>query len=307
MLPGIKLLTHVPHGTSSLHEDEIMNTQSRATACFLGLSIGDALGAPVEFKEPGEFEPVSDYRHSHVWNIPPGYWTDDTSMAICLAESILARNIVDPHDLLQRFSRWYLQGENSSTGRCFDIGNTTRMNIMRFIQEGVYTPAPNIHDQSGNGGIMRLAPVAIRWWHNSRMAEEMAALQSLTTHGSDECVDCATELALILTRAIQGHPVAAELKERLGHLSDKHISNSGRARDTLLAAKWAVATTESFEQAVCKAVNLGGDADTIGAVTGQIAGACYGMEAIPDRWLTQLHDVHRLTGLAEQLCWGSEG
>lgn len=139
-----------------------MDTKSRAVASFLGLAMGDALGAPVEFKSPGEFEPVTGYRHSHVWHTPPGYWTDDTSMAICLAESILARNTVDPKDLLERFVRWYCTGENSSTGVCFDIGNTTRDNLEQFISQGI-TCAPDVAHQSGNGGIMRLAPVAIRW------------------------------------------------------------------------------------------------------------------------------------------------
>lgn len=275
-------------------------TKSKALASFLGLAIGDALGAPVEFKQPGEFEPVSDYRHSHVWNIPPGYWTDDTSMAICLAESILHRNTVDPRDLLERFGRWYKLGENSSTGRCFDIGNTTAESIKAFLKAGI-TQAPNLHYQSGNGGIMRLAPVAIRWWHNTRWAEFMAEAQSVTTHGSTECTDCAHELAVILTRAIQGHQVKWELTERLQGLQVTGISNSGRARDTLLAAKWCVATTDGFESAVLKAVNLGGDADTIGAVTGQIAGACYGLEQIPYRWLQELVQKDRLQDLAEQL------
>ena len=281
-----------------------MNTQSRAIASFLGLAIGDALGAPVEFKEPGEFEPVTHYRHSYVWNIPPGYWTDDTSMALCLAESILARNTVDPQDLLERFGRWYKLGENSATGRCFDIGNTTRSNIERFLKEG-QTQAPDLHYQSGNGGIMRLSPVAIRWWHNTSCAEQMAQVQSRTTHGSSECVDCATELTFILTRAIQGHDVQQELANRLGNLSPVHVSNSGRARDTLLAAKWCVATTNSFESALLKAVNLGGDADTIGAVTGQIAGAVYGQEQIPAAWISGLHDHTRLTDIAAQLYWAA--
>jgi ADP-ribosyl-[dinitrogen reductase] hydrolase len=282
-----------------------MITKSRAIASFIGLAVGDALGAPVEFKEPGEFEPVSDYQFSYVWHIPAGYWTDDTSMAICLAESIISRDTVDATDLLNRFGRWYTQGENSATGRCFDIGNTTRTNIEAFLKKGV-TTAPNIHYQSGNGGIMRLAPVAVRWWHNTRCAEEMAAMQSRTTHGSDECLDCAKELAFIISRAIQGHDVQKELSQQLGGLDVSVISNSGRAKDTLLAAKWSVATTDSFESAVCKAVNLGGDADTIGAVAGQIAGACYGMEAIPDRWKTGLLHYERLTQLAEQLFWGSD-
>jgi ADP-ribosyl-[dinitrogen reductase] hydrolase len=281
-----------------------MNTQSRAVASFLGLAIGDALGAPVEFKEPGEFEPVTDYRHSYVWNIPPGYWTDDTSMALCLADSIMERDTVDPKDLLARFGRWYTQGENSATDRCFDIGNTTRTNIELFLKEGV-TRAPDLHYQSGNGGIMRLAPVAIRWWHNVSCAAQMAVLQSQTTHGSAECATCASELATLLTKAIQGQPVKVELSRMLAHVPDSHISNSGRARDTLMAAKWCVANTSTFEQAVLRAVNLGGDADTIGAVTGQLAGACYGTEQIPERWMQGLFKVDHITDIARRLYWAS--
>ena len=281
-----------------------MSTKSRAIASFLGLAIGDALGAPVEFKEPGEFKPVSDYRHSHVWNIPPGYWTDDTSMAICLAECIIDRNTVDPQDLLERFGRWYTKGENYATGRCFDIGNTTRSNIEAYLKQG-QTVAPNLHYQSGNGGIMRLSPVVIRWWHNTVWAEQMAEVQSKTTHGSTECVACARELARMLSQAIQGEPLAAQLRTLLGNTDPRMISNSGRAKDTLLAAQWCVATTDDFASAVLKAVNLGGDADTIGAVTGQLAGACYGVEAIPETWISGLHDVSRLTDLAEQLYWDS--
>lgn len=281
-----------------------MNTQSRAIASFLGLAIGDALGAPVEFKEPGEFEPVTAYRHSYVWNIPPGYWTDDTSMSLCLAESILARNTVDPQDLLERFGRWYTQGENSATGRCFDIGNTTRTNIERFLKQGV-TQAPDLHYQSGNGGIMRLSPVAIRWWHNTSWSAQMAEIQSKTTHGSTECVACARELSTMLTQAIQGEPVLQQLTQALAHVPASAISNSGRAKDTLLASKWCVATTHSFESAVLKAVNLGGDSDTIGAVTGQIAGAVYGQEQIPHAWMTGLHDANKLTDIAAQLYWAA--
>jgi ADP-ribosyl-[dinitrogen reductase] hydrolase len=281
-----------------------MNTQSRAIASFLGLAMGDALGAPVEFQDPGEFEPVTQYRHSPVWNTPAGYWTDDTSMAICLAESILARDTVDAQDVLTRFGRWYQLGENSSTGVCFDIGNTTLKNIQQFLNWGI-TKAPDVASESGNGGIMRLAPVAVRWWHNTAWAEQMAELQSVTTHGSVECVMCARELAFILTQAIQGQDVIRQLSEQLHHVPAQDISNSGRASDTLRAAKWCVAVTDSFESAVLKAVNLGGDSDTIGAVTGQIAGACYGMEQIPTSWISQLHDVNRLTDMALRLYWRS--
>lgn len=275
--------------------------QNRALGAFVGLAVGDALGAPVEFKEPGEFTPVTDYAYSYVWHIPPGYWTDDTSMAICLAESIIHLGKLDPTDLLMRFARWYKHGENSATGVCFDIGSTTRSNIERFIQDGVATPAPNLYYQSGNGGIMRLAPVAVRWWRDVYKTQQASITQSITTHGSDECQNCARDLGQLLARGIQGQPVLQELRDTHSLLSSQQISNSGRASDTLMAAKWSVATTNSFEEAVCKAVNLGGDADTIGAVTGQIAGSIYGLDAIPQRWRDQLYDYTRILDLAEML------
>lgn len=280
---------------------DMRNIQDRALGAFVGLAVGDALGAPVEFKEPGEFSPVKDYAYSYVWQIPPGYWTDDTSMAICLAESIIHKDHVLPDDILQRFVRWYVHGENSPTGRCFDIGNTTRTNIERFIKEGVYSPAPNIVWQSGNGGIMRLSPVAVRYWQDPELTAQLSVLQSQTTHGSDECVKCAAELGMLLARSIQGQPVWQELVDQVGEISQRQISNSGQASTTLLAAKWCVATTSNFEDAVCKAVNLGGDADTIGAVAGQIAGSIYGLSSIPERWKQGLYDYARLVDLAQML------
>lgn len=277
------------------------NIQDRALGAFVGLAVGDALGAPVEFKEPGEFKPVTDYAYSYVWQIQPGYWTDDTSMALCLAESIIHKNTVDPDDILQRFVRWYVHGENSSTDRCFDIGSITRSNIKRYMDQGVYTPAPNIAWQSGNGGIMRLSPVAVRYWQDAEQTARLSVLQSQTTHGSDECVKCAAELGKLLARAIQGQPVWQELNQKLENYTVTQISNSGQASTTLLAAQWCVATTQNFEDAVCKAVNLGGDADTIGAVTGQIAGGIYGLSSIPERWKQGLYDYARLLDIAQML------
>jgi ADP-ribosyl-[dinitrogen reductase] hydrolase len=275
--------------------------KDQALGAFVGLAVGDALGAPVEFKEPGEFGPVLDYARSYVWQIPAGYWTDDTSLAVCLAESIIHKNTVDPDDIMQRFVRWYVHGENSSTGRCFDIGSTTRSNIQRYIDQGVYTPAPNIAWQSGNGGIMRLSPVAVRYWNDLDLVKEFSIMQSQTTHGSDECVRCAQQLGVMLARAIQGQPVWQELNQKLSDYDPSKISNGGRASTTLLAAEWCVATTDNFQAAVCKAVNLGGDADTIGAVTGQIAGSIYGLSGIPERWKKGLYDYERLLDLAQML------
>jgi ADP-ribosyl-[dinitrogen reductase] hydrolase len=274
---------------------------SRAVASFLGLAIGDALGAPVEFELPGSFEPVVDYRSGGPWNLPRGYWTDDTSMAICLAESIIACNRINPVDLMQRFCRWFQQGENSSTGTCFDIGNTTVQALRRYLHSGSYEPARNLEYLSGNGSIMRLSPVAVRWWNQPDVLEDTAIAQSVVTHGSDECVRCCRELAALLGAAIRGEPVHQSLQQWASSITSNEVSNSGRAVDTFSAAKWAVGSSNNFSSAVLAAVNLGGDSDTIGAVAGQLAGAIWGMESIPQAWVDDLYQNQKLLSLAQQL------
>lgn len=274
---------------------------SRAVASFLGLAIGDALGAPVEFEQPGRFAPVVGYRSGGPWNLPAGYWTDDTSMAICVAESIIANNRINPQDLMERFCRWFQYGENSSTGVCFDIGNTTVQALRRFLHRGSYQPAHNLAYLSGNGSIMRLSPVAVCWWREPNQLIDAAVAQSMVTHGSDECVSCCASLATILGAGIRGEPLHQQLAEWASSIDADQVSNSGRAIDTLEAAKWAVGTNSDFSSAVLAAVNLGGDSDTIGAVAGQIAGAIWGMESIPAEWVSGLYQSEKLLSLAQQL------
>lgn len=277
------------------------NIKDRALGAFIGLAVGDSLGSPVEFKEPGEFEPVTEMRPSGVWRTPAGYWTDDTSMALCLADSILANNKIDQIDLIDRFSRWYRYGENSSTGRCFDIGNTTRRAIERWIQIKQYLPAEDYYYLNGNGSIMRLSPVATRWWNDHEYLLTAAVEQGITTHGASECVDACKELADYLGRAIRGEDIHTELKEFSQQWNNKRIPNTGYVVDTMIAAKWAVGSSNSFNEAVLKAVNLGGDADTIGAVTAQISGAIWGLGSIRKSWLNDLYDYDRLLNLATKL------
>lgn len=277
-----------------------MSERDRAIGCFIGLAVGDALGAPVEFKEYGEFVPLTDYRAGGVFQLPPGYWTDDTSMALCLADSILAIDQLDEQDLLERFCRWYEHGENSSTGECFDIGLTTRAALERFMAIGTYRPSVDDPRASGNGCIMRQAPVHVRWFRNRSAALSAARRQCLTTHGAQSCLRACEELAEICTDAINGRDVLADLQRFSSELGDR-IPNSGFVEHTMTAAKWAVGSTEDFDGAVLAAANLGGDADTIAAVAGQIAGAIYGFSSIRANWVDHLHDSQRLIGLAEQL------
>jgi ADP-ribosyl-[dinitrogen reductase] hydrolase len=273
--------------------------KDRAIGCFMGLAIGDALGCPVEFKDPGEFEPVTNYRYSYVWNIPAGYWTDDTSMALCLADSILATGTIDHEDLMKRFCRWFEKGENSATGRCFDIGTTTRHALMKYVRTKTYEHAEDMYWASGNGSIMRLAPVALRWYNDRQTVVGMSREQGIVTHGSKECIAACEELGTLLGKSIRGEDIMTELQ--LFAADQKIVPNSGRASDTMISAKWAVGSTTNFRDAVLTAVNLGGDSDTIGAVAGQIAGSIYGYDSVPQEWKDGLYDEAKLYAISMAL------
>src|SRR5690349_4275252 len=156
----------------------------RARGMLLGLAVGDAVGTTVEFKPPGTFAPVADMVGGGPFALPAGAWTDDTSMALCLAESLVERRGFDPVDQLERYVRWYREGHWSSTGTCFDIGNATRAALQRF--ERTHEPYPGDADPNaaGNGPIMKLAPVALFFAPDEEAAAEHAQLSTRTTHGA---------------------------------------------------------------------------------------------------------------------------
>ena len=272
--------------------------KDRARGALVGLAVGDAVGTTLEFKERGEFEPITDMVGGGPFRLQPGQWTDDTSMALCLADSLIAHDVVDHEDLLARFLAWYEQGTNSVTGRCFDIGTTTREALMAYKARG-YEPAPNRPHLAGNGSIMRLAPVAIRWCADDMLARVSAREQSLTTHGSDEALKGCDTLVGMITRGIRGED--QELNTRIKDVNQDLIESSGYVVHTMMAAQWAVLNTDNFRDAILKAANLGDDADTVAAVAGQIAGSLYGMTGIPSEWLDKLAWRDHIVELADTL------
>ena len=292
----------------------------KALGCLLGLAIGDALGAPVEFKPRGTFEPVTGMRAGGSHGLDAGYWTDDTSLALCLAESLIECGGFDAIDQMRRYVRWLDEGHWSSTGSCFDIGLTTRASLSRFKATGDPMAGSTDSDRAGNGSLMRLAPVPIHFHRDVETAVRMAGESSRTTHGAEECVDACRLFAWLLLRAFEaedksflrvdpdampdGAPLARRLRSlALGayaHKPEDHISGSGYVFDCMEAALWCFARTDSFSDAVLMAVNLGDDADTTGAVCGQIAGAFYGVGAIPEEWKSQLHRGDEV----EEMCLG---
>ncbi len=290
--------------------------RDRAAGALLGLAVGDALGTTLEFSTRGAKPRVTDLVGGGPFDLAPGQWTDDTSMALCLAESILERGAIDPEDLMKRFVAWWREGHNSVLGCCFDIGFTTRAALQRFLETGEPLSGSVDPRAAGNGSLMRLAPVAIRWRGAPGKARAAARLQSRTTHGSAQAVDACDFFAGLLVEAIEGEPQEAILRPRAfggdkavaeiasgswrGKRRDE-IASSGYVVHTLEAALWAVDKARSFEDAVLAAVNLGDDADTVGAVTGQLAGALWGASRIPAAWLEKLAWRRRIERLALDL------
>jgi len=285
----------------------MLDKKDRALGAFMGLAIGDALGVPAEFKMRGEFAPIKGMRGGGPFRLKAGEWTDDTSMALCLADSLNAFREFRGADVLESFHGWWTTGYNSHNGRCFDIGTTTRNAIMKFINTGKIDQADAHIGASGNGGIMRLVPAVIFHHKDRDAAIACAVAQSDLTHPSVECKEGAEKLAGMIFDAIHGASKEDLVDvERLKILPAESIPSSGYVAHTMLAAQWAIATTDNFRDALLAAVNLGDDADTTGAVTGQIAGALYGLSSIPQEWLDVLVWREKLMTLAEELWTNGE-
>lgn len=297
----------------------------RAAGALLGLAVGDALGTTLEFSAPGTFEPIDDMMGGGPFGLEPGQWTDDTSMALCLAESLVECNGFDAQDQMSRYLRWYREGYWSCTGRCFDIGITTRVALERFEATGSpYVGSTDPH-AAGNGSLMRLAPISL-WYHRQpRQAIAYAASMSRTTHGAVEAVGAAEYFSGLLVGAMQGvakelllspcfHPCdvpwnwgepGMRVRQVAGGSFKKkrppEIRATGYVIDALEAALWAFHSSESFERGALLAVNLGDDADTVGAIYGQIAGAYYGEQGIPIRWRQRIQWMDPMRDLAHRL------
>jgi len=302
-----------------------MNILDRYRGALLGLAAGDALGTTVEFQRPGTFEPVTEIVGGGMFELEPGEWTDDTSMALCLAESLIETGDFDPVDQLTRYLRWYREGYMSSNGSCFDIGNTVRTALEHFARTRRPWCGPTDRMSAGNGSLMRLAPVPLRWAHHAKVAIERSGESSRTTHGARIAVDACRYFAGLLVGAVQGiekdtllspsyapvanywqeHPLAPEI-DTIASGSFKRreppeIEASGYVAKTLEAALWAFHHTSTFEEGCRLAVNLGDDADTCGAIYGQLAGVFYGVEAIPERWRQVLAHRDLITSMADKL------
>jgi ADP-ribosyl-[dinitrogen reductase] hydrolase len=302
-----------------------MLTAERYRGAMLGLATGDALGMPIEGFPPGGFAPLADMIGDLPPGLPVGHWTDDTSMALCLAVSLIETGRFDPVDQLNRYLRWLDEGYMSSTGKAFGIGLTVLGSLKRFRKTRKRYPGPTDPQTAGNGSIMRLAPVPLFFAAKPLQALDKAGQSSKTTHGARTAVDACRYMAAVIVGALQGRPkdellgdhftpkpgywdkkpLAPEIAEvaegSYKQKSPPAIVGSGYVVKSLEAALWAFYTTNSFREGCLAAVNLGLDADTTGAVYGQIAGAFYGVKAIPRAWLAQLAKRAFIQSVADDL------
>lgn len=303
--------------------------RNRYRGAMLGLAAGDALGTTLEFKRPGSFEPLTDMVGGGPFHLPVGAWTDDTSMALCLAESLVETGEFDPADQLTRYLKWWREGYLSSTGKFFDIGNTTRNSLARFERTGDPYPGDQDPSGAGNGALMRLAPIPLAFAKRPVDAHILAARSSRTTHGANQSVDACRYLTGLIIGALGGatkeemtgggafvpdpeYPgisdpeIVAIAAGSFREKSPPEINGGGYVVPTLEAALWAFYNFDDFEPGALAVVNFGDDADTTGAVYGQLAGAYYGVEGIPDRWLEKIVMRERIEELADGLLTLSE-
>lgn len=301
-----------------------MDQRERFRGCLLGLAAGDAVGTTVEFRARGSFKPLTDMVGGGPFDLLPGQWTDDTSMALCLGTSLVACGGFDARDQMQRYCRWQEEGYFSSTGECFDIGRTVAAALDRFRERGEPVAGSKDPLSAGNGALMRLAPVPMYFFPSLDDAERFGAESSKTTHGASECVDACRLFARTICRALAGREkdevafgdadkfvgtdtIMAIAKGSFRGKPEDRISGSGYVVASLEAALWSFLRTESFQDAVLMAANLGDDADTTAAICGQIAGAYYGADGIPDVWLQRLSMLEEITDLADRLATGKKG
>lgn len=300
--------------------------RNRHVGSLLGLAIGDAIGTTVEFKPPGTFPAVTDMVGGGPFRLPPGAWTDDTSMALCLAESLVEKQGFDPVDQLQRYVAWYRTGHLSSIGECFDLGGATRTALERFERTAEPFPGDAQPDAAGNGTLMRLAPLALAYAHDPRTAIALARDMARTTHGAPQAADASRYFAGLLVGALRGanasqllgegiyepapgtwhreplHPEVAEVARGSFRAKDPPaVRGGGYAVHALEAALWALSSTRTYKDGVLAVVNLGDDADTTGAIFGQLAGALYGVGGIPIEWRRKVAMHGRIRELASKL------
>ena len=277
--------------------------RNRAKGMLWGLIVGDAFGSPIQFSGKDNHPWITEMVACSMFGgLPPGYWTDDSSMAMCIMDSYVRKGKYDLKDIGDTFVKWFQEGYLSSIdGQSFDVGRATWESCQAIAFRHQYVNGRE--DSQGNGSIMRFAPSYLLAQKERDPAKVMHAISDLT-HASSVVRNICDSFAAVLDEHMAGRRTNSgpgrEIKRAL-------VNNSGWAVSTLQAALWAFNTTESFEEGLIAAVNLGGDSDSIGAVFGQIAGAYYGFDAIPERWVKAVKTWKDVDSLIERFITAVEG
>jgi ADP-ribosyl-[dinitrogen reductase] hydrolase len=299
--------------------------QHQYQGALLGLAVGDALGVPLKFRERGNHPVEREMISGGPLNTNAGEWTDDTSTALCLAASLIEKNGFDAQDQLSRYLKWKNEGYLSSTGQCFDMSATMRTAIEKFEQTGSLESGGTTRDWADNDAISRLAPIPMFYAQNPKEVIDNAIESARTTHSAKEALDSAAFMSGLMVGILRGDSKTKVLSDMYSPFGDDwgdlnfrdevaelvdgsfrkdspvNISGSGFVAETLEAALWAFYRSNDFESGAILAVNLGGDSDSTGAVYGQIAGAYYGVQAIPKRWREKIVMREVIVALADRL------
>ena len=272
--------------------------RERFLGTLLGLAIGDALAAATQYRRPGTFQPVGDLVGGGPFGLPPGGWSDDTAMALCLADSLLERDGFDPQDQVERYRRWQREGYLSATGQCLGITAATARALA--VAGWRRQPFSGSHDplRLDPEPLSRVAPAVMFHFAAPQEAVRLAGEAARTTCQAAAVLAACAELGRALVAALAGRSKA----DVIGQATTGATRSPGKgATQTLAAALEAFAATESFREAVLHAANLGGDSDVAATVCGQLAGAYYGVSAIPAAWRERLRQRPLIESYADRL------
>ena len=290
---------------------------NKIKAVVLGHAIGDALGVPVEFnsRESLKKRPVKNMREYGTYDVPAGAWSDDTSMSLAALDAI-ADGSVNFDAVMVGFGEWYYKDKYTPTEKMFDVGNTCAQAINNYFlgKKSIEECGLTAGNSNGNGSLMRIHPFSLMAYYVDGMRNEFEPFiekASALTH-AHECAKLACKIYTLILFALLDNPCKDSIKLALckssahyeisreysaykrifapdfDKLPESEIKSTGYVVDTLEAALWCLLTTESYKECVLKAVNLGDDTDTVGAIAGGLAGALYGYDALPKKWLETL-------------------
>ena len=270
-----------------------VDSRDRAKGALWGLVVGDCLGSPIQYRPKNSHRWIAGMVQCRRFGLPAGYWTDDSSMAMCIMDSYVRKGRCDLKDIGRTFVKWFMNGYLSSKeGDSFDVGKATWTACQNIAFRKSFVNGSE--ESQGNGSIMRFAPSYILAQKESDPKKAMYGISDLT-HSSNKVREVVDRFAKILDSHFDG--IRTDEVSACG--TREEVNNSGWAVSTLEAAIWAFQCTANFRDALVAAVNLGGDADTIGAVCGQVAGSYYGYSAIPRRWVEKVKDWEKVDALID--------